>query len=325
MLQRIDEVHLSFVLNETHAQLNASSIFEIEIEKHERVYHSAAPWVLLIPSLLMLLALRFAVRALIPPMKISVLSLLFNLNFLLFVALLELYNGLDNIENSEGWMLFSGALTFCCSMYFTRDFEETIRRIATVRGYLWFYFVSFLYLWCLFNYHFKAWFQLLNSLVLLPQIVHNAWNGLKPVSSLSFFSVLLVNQLYMFYYRGVAHNIMRTSPDLRICAGICWLLALQLIVVVLQSRYGSRFFLPKRCLPQSHDYYLELDRSRLNTQLLGEDCAICLFPLGEEPNDQPDPELPDKKPKWQKKRIMKTPCNHMFHVVCLENWMEHKF
>lgn len=26
-----------------------------------------------------------------------------------------------------------------------------------------------------------------------------------------------------------------------------------------------------------------------------------------------------------KKKLMKTPCNHVFHVVCLENWMEHKF
>lgn len=43
---------------------------------------------LLVPSLLMFLAIHFTIKANIPAMKISILSLLFTLNFLLFVALL---------------------------------------------------------------------------------------------------------------------------------------------------------------------------------------------------------------------------------------------
>lgn len=222
-------------------------------------------------------------------------------------------------------MLLTGAITFGCSMRFTQSFEETIRRITGIQGYIWFYFVSFLYLWCLFNYSLRTWFQLVNSLVLLPQIIHSAWRGVKPVTNLSYISVLLINQLYVLYYRGVPHNAMRISPNYMVCAGVCWILAAQLIFIILQNRYGSRFFILKRCIPNYHEYYMEVDMTELNVKLLGEDCPICLFPLGEEPGSVLDPETRNTSLKELKKRIMRTPCNHMFHIVCLEGWMEHKF
>jgi hypothetical protein len=62
-------------------------------------------------------------KAAIPAIKISIMSLLLTLNFMLFVALHELYMGIANIDNGEGWMLLTGIVTFCCSMRFTQSFE----------------------------------------------------------------------------------------------------------------------------------------------------------------------------------------------------------
>jgi hypothetical protein len=152
-----------------------------------------------------------------------------------------------------------------------------------IKGYLWFYFISFIYLWALFNYSMKSWFQIVNSLVLLPQIIHNAYQGVKPVKNVSYFLVLMANQLYILYYRGVPHNTMRISPNYMVCAGVCWSLALQLLIVILQNKYGSRFFVPKRCIPNYYNYYMVIEVNNLDMKLLGEDCPICLFPLGEEP------------------------------------------
>jgi hypothetical protein len=36
--------------------------------------------------------------------------------------LIELDKAIENIDNSEGWMLFTGIVTFCCSMRFTQSF-----------------------------------------------------------------------------------------------------------------------------------------------------------------------------------------------------------
>jgi hypothetical protein len=55
------------------------------------------------------------------------------------------------------------------------------------------------------------------------------------------------------------------------------------MVVVLQNRYGSRFFVPKRYIPNSYNYYIDVEANDLNVELLGEDCPICLLPLGEDP------------------------------------------
>jgi hypothetical protein len=153
--------------------------------------------------------------------------------------------------------------------------------------------------------------------VLLPQIIHNAYQGVKPTTNLSYFTVLMANQIYILYYRGIPHNVMRKSPNYMVCAGVCWSLALQLLIVSLQNKCGSRFFVPRRCIPNYYNYYIDVESSGLNVKLLGEDCAICLFPLGEEPGDAINREMHDICEKKIKKIIMKTPCNHMFHVCCL--------
>jgi hypothetical protein len=70
----------------------------------------------------MFVGVHFTTKAGIPAIKISSLSLLLTLNFMLFVALIELDKAIENIDNSEGWMLFTGIVTFCCSMRFTQSF-----------------------------------------------------------------------------------------------------------------------------------------------------------------------------------------------------------
>lgn len=260
-------------------------------------------------------------------------TVLVSLNFILFVALLELYTGIENIGNKEGWLILTGMVTCMTAVRFTQGFEEAARRIVGFKGYLWFYTISFLYLWVMLTCYTEAWFQVLNSLILLPQIIHNAYRGIKPGFSSGYYLVIFSNQLYVFYYRGIPHNLLRISPSFPVCACICLSMLLQLLILACQDKYGSRFFIPKCCIPNYYNYYIEVDLTDVNksmTHPLMEDCPICLFPLSEEPGDAVDFEKGGVQngvalSVQTKKKLMKTPCMHTFHVGCLENWMEHKF
>lgn len=269
---------VQFLINETTTILKSEDLIDLKIINHDKIVHPAAPWVLAIPCVIMLIAIQLTKRDNVPAMKVCILSMLLCLNFQLFVSLVELYKGVSNIDNAEGWMLLTGTLTFCVSVRFTQAFEETIRRIMGIQGYLWFYFISFLYLWGLFSQHYMPWFQCLNSLIIVPQIIYNAYYGIKPITSPYFYVMLLVSQLYILYVRGLPHNTVKLSPNYLVCTTIIWLIGMQLMVVFLQHKYGSRFFIPKRFLPNYYNYYVDIT-NELNSKLLENDCAICLFSL----------------------------------------------
>lgn len=58
-----------------------------------------------------------------------------------------------------------------------------------------------------------------------------------------------------------------------------------------------------------------------------DDCVICMMSLYEDPEqDLQEPLLNIIRPnnKKIKKTIMKTPCNHRFHIKCLIEWTKIK-
>lgn len=60
-------------------------------------------------------------------------------------------------------------------------------------------------------------------------------------------------------------------------------------------------------------------------QISKDDCVICMLSLYEDPEQTlHDPLLGENNQKRVKKVIMKTPCNHRFHISCLIEWTKVK-
>ncbi len=98
-------------------------------------------------------------------------------------------------------------------------------------------------------------------------------------------------------------------------------------LLFLQSRLGSRFFVPKRFQPNYFDYRLRLQRDDSTKEL---ECSICLQNLFEDaPNERHSlnaSQLESEEPLHLHKEatVMSTPCAHKFHEECLTQWMEVK-
>lgn len=130
--------------------------------------------------------------------------------------------------------------------------------MVSVKGYIWFYSLSFLYLWLLFNFCYESWFQIINAFILVPQIIHNTYYGLKPITGAAYYVVVLSSQLYILYLRGIPHNILRISPSPAVIIGVSLTLLAQVGFLFCQERFGPRFFIPKRCIPNYYNYYVDI-------------------------------------------------------------------
>jgi hypothetical protein len=106
------------------------------------------------------------------------------------------------INNPQGWLIFTGVITFSTVIRFVQCFESVIRRINGIKGYLQFYFFTFIYLWCLFSYAMTSWFTIVNSLFLVPQIIHNVYEGINPKFYFSYITTIISSQFYMLYIKG---------------------------------------------------------------------------------------------------------------------------
>lgn len=93
-------------------------------------------------------------------------------------------------------------------------------------------------------------------------------------------------------------------------------------LLYLQSRLGSRFFVPKRFLPNYFNYKLKIKLDEENKEL---ECSICLQNLFEEPLKEADANQLNmslmETNLHKEVSIMNTPCNHKFHEECLSQWM----
>jgi len=92
----------------------------------------------------------------------------------------------------------------------------------------------------------------------------------------------------------------------------------QVVLLLGQTWLGPRFFIPKSFLPPKYDYFrsvrpqpsgVEAGHPRdIETGDGGMECVICMNVV----------DVQDSKAR------MLTPCNHFFHPMCLQRWMDVK-
>lgn len=111
-----------------------------------------------------------------------------------------------------------------------------------------------------------------------PQILFSAFNGSKPQLPWFILFGTCISQLFLpLYFLGCPDNFfvlmwdsfnvgVATSPyaSINACYFLVFWLTLQVLILILQSIYGPRFFLPKHLRPQHYDYRRPIPGSLLS-------------------------------------------------------------
>ena len=99
----------------------------------------------------------------------------------------------------------------------------------------------------------------------------------------------------------------------------------QIVVLYCQDILGARWFLPQHTIPEGYSYFKSVTLQYLSehgdsnsTKSYTTDCAICMSEVFVNVEEVPETHKIDIY------SYMVTPCNHIFHTECLENWMSYK-
>ncbi len=199
------------------------------------------------------------------------------------------------------------------------------------------------YLLIFFVYSF-SWFS---------QILYSILTNTRPPMSRMYIIFLSLSRLYLpVYIKGLNGNFYDLKPSYLKVLLLIIVTFIEVVVLLLQKSLGSRIILPKKYRRNGFDYY----RDKVNIELhvsKNPNCVICLESLNVEVDENFNTVIKNAKNKnifdkimslcfldklnqkikrWLKnmegknvkKKYMITPCDHVFHTVCLEKWMKQK-
>eukprot|EP00173_Palmaria_palmata_P004850 Plantae.Rhodophyta-Palmaria_palmata.ctg7493.p1 GENE.Plantae.Rhodophyta-Palmaria_palmata.ctg7493~~Plantae.Rhodophyta-Palmaria_palmata.ctg7493.p1 ORF type:complete len:167 (+),score=14.32 Plantae.Rhodophyta-Palmaria_palmata.ctg7493:102-602(+) len=146
-------------------------------------------------------------------------------------------------------------------------------------------------------------------------------------------STRLMIPLYLY---GCPRNFLHVQPQYGTAIGLVVWITFQACILLSQYKYGSRWFVPKPFLPVKYDYFRVVSTVgdddgvedagssgdvyiavHDETMALADEgraifpreveCCICMTPVDVVSSER-----------------MITPCQHMFHATCLEQWLNIK-
>jgi len=196
-----------------------------------------------------------------------------------------------------------------------RPQEVAINRATFQRQQVYFY--SRMYL-CVFALLFLLWkfssFRKFFFFVVLsfwvPQIISNMVRETPdPFHNMCLLGMTASRLFTPLYIYGCPDNFFNLIVETDVSIydpTFCWLLVLwsivQILVMLVQRRFGPRVLIPQRFLPAKYDYNRKIPEPLRNS-----DCAICMLPVNGVDIEH-----------------MLTPCNHIYHRDCLRQWLLHK-
>jgi len=137
----------------------------------------------------------------------------------------------------------------------------------------------FLYLTLVYFFSNDEWMIILSNLILVPQIIHNIRMGNNPGFNVFYiFGFIGTRLLIPIYERSCPDNRFSLTPNLALVVVLVSLYALEVVLLYLQYRLGSRFFVPKRFQPNYFNYKRKLKLTEENREA---ECSICLMNLFE--------------------------------------------
>lgn len=173
----------------------------------------------------------------------------------------------------------------------------------------------------------------------------HVWNSLRRCTKSTFIKYLQIyiwwpSAMFAIMLRGYKGNMLNLEPSYLMTTFILFTLLSCTLISYFQSVKGPLFMIP--------DYFLsgymsmKVPISKVPEDKINEECSICyqelyrdpvseememqVIPPGTEPSDQPAVLRKSLREQLIKKdyKIMKTPCNHYFHVSCFNAWLEKK-
>ena len=126
----------------------------------------------------------------------------------------------------------------------------------------------------------------------LPNIIYSALNQSKKKNNSKFIISTTISRVMQLFYFGIYdENFVHYQYKKKAIIGIA-IMCIEWIIILLQNRYGGRFFIPKTWA-NSCDYFgHEIPEDSV--------CQICLATIEREDIDN----------------IMTTPCGNVFHAKC---------
>ena len=185
------------------------------------------------------------------------------------------------------------------------------------------------------------------------QILYSILTNTRPPMSRMYIISLSLSRLYLpVYIKGLNGNFYDLKPSYLKVLLLVIVTFIEVVVLLLQKSLGPRTILPKKYRRKGFDYY----KDKVNIELhvsKNPNCVICLESLNVEVDENFNTvikkvknknifdkimglcfldKLNQKIKRWLKnmegknvkKKYMITPCDHVFHTVCLEKWMKQK-
>ncbi|KAG0669200.1 transmembrane E3 ubiquitin-protein ligase 1 [Maudiozyma exigua] len=149
----------------------------------------------------------------------------------------------------------------------------------------------------------------------------------------------IIRTFPIVYFFTYSSNIFRHHKDIRFVVILSLWLLFQIAVLYSQDILGARWFLSQHTIPEGYSYFKPVSLVLLKEHgnisdptasgatsttsdhpvaTTSVDCAICMSEVSvyvEELHETHNVDIHD---------YMVTPCNHIFHTACLENWMSYK-
>lgn len=149
-------------------------------------------------------------------------------------------------------------------------------------------------------------------LFFIPQILRNlAFNNARQADVLHLSLLGSFRFIFILQVFGTPLNILHESPQLGFCFIISMLIIFQMTLLALQTTQAVKLNADGRPRRRDYSYFRTVDQEREISQI---DCCICMQGLS----------LADDMPKvTEEMRTLHTPCGHLFHRICLTNWMNH--
>ena len=166
----------------------------------------------------------------------------------------------------------------------------------------------------------------------IPQIIYNLSFKEKPNSIPLYFQIsLLLNRLFIpLYLKGVKNNIFNTKINYLFCISLILINGYQMFILYIQEKMNGDIILLKKCKKKNYKYKKNIrNLLKKNPDFYKYECSICLNPFFsiEIINSTQSnkyyyciKKLFFEKPIF----IYQTPCQHFFHIECLDNWMNQK-
>ncbi|KAA8499438.1 Transmembrane E3 ubiquitin-protein ligase 1 [Porphyridium purpureum] len=200
---------------------------------------------------------------------------------------------------SEGWEAMRREL----SLLYTRFYGSLLMGVV-----LLYYMQNHLHFFLFLFYSF--W---------VPQIVINATEDhRRPLHPQYIFGMTVTRSIIPCYFLACRSNFLHLQPHVGLAVRFFAWMMLQACMLYSQHVWGSRWFIPKRFLPEKYDYYRPVSRAEHGAEVTDVecgggaafevvDCVICMVPVN-----------------LNARSCMTAPCHHIFHEDCLQQWMDRK-